>query len=131
MEKGTSITLILSGGVPMVIVPQFVGTSINDATIECSALELSLSTLTEYSDSVDKDIVIRQSIDKGSEVEKGSQLYLVVSLGKDTANKETESANTTIGSSGNSGSYGGQGQQTEQTATTEEQFVIDDIEWGE
>ena len=131
VEKGTCITLVLSGGVPMVIVPQFVGTSINDATIECSALELSLSTLTEYSDSVDKDIVIRQSIDKGSEVEKGSQLYLVVSLGKDTANKETGSANATIGSSGNASSYGGQGQQTEQTATTEEQFVIDDIEWGE
>lgn len=67
-----------------VVVPQVTGKHMDDAMAEVEALNLIPKIEMEVSNDVEKDYVIRQSLVRGSEVEEGTEMILVVSEGKDT-----------------------------------------------
>lgn len=67
-----------------VVVPQVTGKHMDDAMDELEALNLIPKIVTEVSNDVEKDYVIRQSLVRGSEVEEGTEITLVVSEGKDS-----------------------------------------------
>lgn len=67
-----------------VLVPQVTGKHMDDAMAEVEALNLIPKIETEVSNDVEKDYVIRQSLVRGSEVEEGTEIILVVSEGKDS-----------------------------------------------
>ncbi len=67
----------------LVLVPQVTGKHMDDAMAEVEALNLIPKIETEVSNDVEKDYVIRQSLVRGSEVEEGTEIILVVSEGKD------------------------------------------------
>ena len=69
----------------------------SEASQELQRVGLSLgSVLTEYSDSVEKGLVIRQRISSGSKVKKGTAVGIYVSLGpRQTATTADEESTTT------------------------------------
>jgi len=82
-DKGSKVILVVSNGseIKKVEVPKVTGISESAATTSLEAVKLSVGTVThEHSDS-EKGIVIRQSIAKGSEVEEGTKVDIVVSDG--------------------------------------------------
>ena len=65
-----------------ILMDNLVGMNINDVENSITDYKLDISTEYKYSDDVDKDLVISQSIDSGVEINEGDKLNLVVSLGK-------------------------------------------------
>lgn len=66
------------------VVPQVTGKLKDDAVEELENLGFVVVVETEVSNDVEKDYVIRQSVPRGNEAEKGSTITLVVSEGKET-----------------------------------------------
>lgn len=69
-----------------VLMIDVVNKNINDVNKKLKELGISINNTYEYSDEVDKDIIISQSIPSGSKIYDGDKLDLVISLGK--INKE-------------------------------------------
>lgn len=65
-----------------ILMDNLVGMNISEAMNDIEDYKLDVSTEYKYSDDVDKDLVISQSIDSGIEINSGDKLNLVVSLGK-------------------------------------------------
>ena len=65
-----------------ILMDNLVGMNINDVENNIKDYKLDISTEYKYSDDVDKDLVISQSIDSGTEINEGDKLNLVISLGK-------------------------------------------------
>jgi len=79
VKEGTKVTIYVSQGSESVKVPNVKGMSESDAKNALSGF--SVTTSTEYSDSVAAGNVISQSIDAGQYVDKGAAITIVVSSG--------------------------------------------------
>ena len=89
-ESGTSqlsdstIVLYISKGAEKVRVPNVVGENVNDAMYEIESNGLYYTIEYEKNDNYEENHIIRQSIDGGSNVSKGTTVTLVVSSGRAT-----------------------------------------------
>ena len=100
VSKNTTVVITVSKGKKedqTVSVPNLRYYTESEASQELQRFGLSLgSVLTEYSDSVEKGLVIRQRISSGSKVKKGTAVGIYVSLGpRQTATTADEESTTT------------------------------------
>ncbi len=84
IAEGQKVTIYISSGKKMVDVPGVVGALMDDATAAIDAKGLKVSIDYEYSSEVKEGRVIRQSPQRGTTVEAGSSVNIVVSLGEKT-----------------------------------------------
>ena len=135
VEKDSQVKITVSLGQETIKIPNFVGMTLNDATIKCSSLGINFSTLQEESDTVDENEIIRQSVDAGSEITEDTQLYLIVSKGKKSGQTSSAGGGSTGGGSGGGGSAGSTESQTDSNnspaASDDDEFIYDDAEWGD
>lgn len=132
IEKGSSVKITVSLGEQTVKLPDFVGMTLNDATIQCSTLGITFSTLQENSDTVDENVIIRQSVKAGTEMTEDTQLYLIVSKGKKTSSSVAASSGSAGGGSGSSGGSGTNEQADSGTSSVnEDEFITEEEEWGD
>jgi len=90
VPAGSFIDFVVSRGVEPGVVPDIVGELRSDAEADIAAAGLVVGTVTEqYSDTVRKDRVIRQTPAAGAEIAKGSAVNFVVSLGKEQGETST------------------------------------------
>lgn len=90
VSKGSPIDVVVSQGVPKVIMPDVVGLSFEDATAILDQYGLKYSREDRVDDSAPAGEVISQSPDPGTEVEKGTTVTLVVSLGPESVQVPNE-----------------------------------------
>ena len=83
VSKGREIELTVSSGAAKVEVPPLVGSSQRIAQLTLPNLGLNVEIDSEYNDEVDKDQVIMQSPEGGTQVEPGSTVKLLISLGEE------------------------------------------------
>ncbi len=81
LPHNESIVLTVSKGPEPVTVPQLVPLSLEEATEQLAAIDISVVTTEEYSDTVPEGKVISQSIEQGTQAYRGDEATLVVSLG--------------------------------------------------
>ena len=96
IKNGDSVIVIISDG-KQVEVPNVVGQSKNSALSKFESVGLNYSVSTKYSNTVQKNYVISQSISAGSKVGSGTTVSIIVSLGKKPAsssNNNNSSGNT-------------------------------------
>ncbi len=81
VDEGSQIEYVVSRGVETVAVPNVVGKkrSTAESTLKDAGFKVKVSE--EYSESVDKGLVISQNPNRGIEVAKGSTVSIVVSKG--------------------------------------------------
>ncbi|MBQ5385841.1 MAG: PASTA domain-containing protein, partial [Lachnospiraceae bacterium] len=86
-KKGDTIALVVSRGKESVSVPNVVGKSKDQATSELQAAGLNVGNVTEaHDDNVAAGNVISQGVNAGQNVDKGSNVDLVISKGKQPNN---------------------------------------------
>jgi eukaryotic-like serine/threonine-protein kinase len=78
LEKGRTVTLVVSGGKEQVSVPDVTGDQEDDARATLSDAGLKADVTEEESDSEDPGTVLRQDPGAGGQVDKGSTVKLVV-----------------------------------------------------
>jgi beta-lactam-binding protein with PASTA domain len=81
VQSGTTITLYVSYGRPMVSVPSVVGLTSSQARARLSRAGLANGVATMHSKGVPKGRVMHQSIQPGTSVTKGTTIKLDVSMG--------------------------------------------------
>lgn len=82
-KKGTIVNLVISSG-REVEVPELKNMNLSQAEEILRDLGLKIGTTsTDYSNTVEKDLVIRQEPVAGSSVQSGSEVNLVISVGKE------------------------------------------------
>ncbi len=84
IEEGQTVTIVVSLGQKPATVPDIRGMSAADAEAALSAEGLVGSASEDYSDTVEAGKVISQTVDPNSEVDKGTTVSYVVSLGPET-----------------------------------------------
>jgi len=90
VPAGTAVDFAVSRGVAPGVVPDIVGELRSDAEADISAAGLAVGEVKEqYSQTVGKDRVIRQTPAAGTELAKGSAVNFVVSLGKEQGETST------------------------------------------
>lgn len=82
IEKGGQVSYVISLG-PKITVPELINLKQDEAEEKLSDAKLGCKVESEYSDSVEAGYVIRQSEEKGTVVEEGTVITIVVSLGKE------------------------------------------------
>lgn len=142
VEKGSEIKIVVSIGKVIIRVPEFIGMTVNEAIIRCSEIGLSVTTLQEYSDTIEENLIMEQSLESGMEVEEGTQIFFIVSMGKDSSQNI---GSNSISSSGNDGSANSvmpsadsgpaevdvPAESEPVTESTKEGFTMGEVEWGE
>jgi len=81
VDEGSTVEYVVSRGVETVKVPSVVGMSRSNAEATLQDDGFKVKVTEEYSESVDKGVVISQNPNKGLVVEKGSTVSIVVSKG--------------------------------------------------
>ena len=93
MQKGSSVIITVSKGekeVEKVTVPNLKYYTQSEARQQLRNMGLSLgSVLTEYSDTVERGLVIRQTISAGTRVKKGTAVGIYISQGPRTGSTES------------------------------------------
>ncbi|GFP37741.1 eukaryotic-like serine/threonine-protein kinase, partial [Candidatus Hakubella thermalkaliphila] len=84
VSKRSPIDVVVSQGVPKVIMPDVVGLSFEDAAAILDQYGLKYSREDRVDDGAPAGEIISQSSDPGTEVEKGTIVTLVVSLGPES-----------------------------------------------
>ena len=84
VEKGTTVTIVISQGEESVVVPNVVNLTQSAGQTELDNAGLKYAVNTEYSDTVEEGKIIRQSVEAGKKVAKGKTITITVSLGKKT-----------------------------------------------
>ena len=99
--KGSSINLTVSQGTQEIEVPDLTGKTADEAKklLQANGLKFKAGAA-EYSDTVDKDLVVRQSVEAGSKVAKDTVVTYYLSLGSEGSSVpnvvgQTRSAATT------------------------------------
>lgn len=81
VKKGTTVNLVISAG-REVSVPDLAGLNLTEAEEKLKELGLSIGrTSTEYSDQVEKDLIIDQNPRSATNLQAGSKVDLVISAG--------------------------------------------------
>ena len=92
-KKGTIVNLVISSG-REVKVPQLKNMNLSQAEETLKEMGLKLGTTsTDYSNSVEKDLVIRQDPSSGSSVQAGTEVNLVISVGKEDTTENVKVGN--------------------------------------
>lgn len=82
-KKGTIVNLVISSG-REISVPELKNMNLSQAEETLKDLGLKIGTTsTDYSNIVDKDLVIRQEPASGAKVQSGTEINLVISVGKE------------------------------------------------
>ncbi|MDH6364286.1 beta-lactam-binding protein with PASTA domain [Enterococcus sp. PF1-24] len=81
LEKGSTVTLVVSTGPEAEMLEDLTGRSQSSAENYLANLGLTSSVTEEYSDTVEEGVVIRTNPASGSKVKKGEKVTLVVSKG--------------------------------------------------
>ena len=84
LRPGNTVTISVSAGIGKSDVPDVKGLSINDATLALEESGFVAIPKDEESDSVEKDKVVRTNPKSGTELERGSEVEVYVSLGPST-----------------------------------------------
>ncbi|MCI5971531.1 MAG: Stk1 family PASTA domain-containing Ser/Thr kinase [Anaerococcus sp.] len=81
VKKGTTVNLVISAG-REVSVPDLAGLNLTEAEEKLKELGLSIGrTSTEYSDQVEKDLIIDQNPRSSTNLQAGSKVDLIISAG--------------------------------------------------
>ena len=92
-KKGTIVNLVISSG-REVKVPQLKNMNLSQAEETLKEMGLKLGTTsTDYSNSVEKDLVIRQDPSSGSSAQAGTEVNLVISVGKEDTTENVKVGN--------------------------------------
>ncbi|MBU3839452.1 MAG: Stk1 family PASTA domain-containing Ser/Thr kinase [Candidatus Ruminococcus intestinipullorum] len=85
LEEGSTITLYVSQGKEMVVVPDVTNTDTSTAAsmMQSASLHLGSEIASEYHDSIEEGKIIRTEPAAGYEAEKGSSVNYVISKGKE------------------------------------------------
>jgi serine/threonine-protein kinase len=83
VELGSSVTITVSRGTELVRVPDVVGKSSSEASAEIQGVGLAVQTSEEFSETVARGVVIRQSPQGGVSIDAGSSVSLAISKGPD------------------------------------------------
>lgn len=83
IKKGMNIDLIISKEKEeMVIMPNLVSLDLTEATKIINGIGLKLEIKQEYSETVELNNIIRQSVSKGQKIKKDTKILIVISKGK-------------------------------------------------
>ena len=77
------IELIISKGPEEVVVPKIVGKTLKEAEKMLSEVGLKMESSYEFSDDVEKDVIIKQNIDADQKIKRGEKVTVVISNGPD------------------------------------------------
>lgn len=92
-KKGTIVNLVISSG-REIKVPELKNMNLGQAEETLKDLGLKIGTTsTDYSNTVDTDLVIRQEPVAGSTVQSGSEVNLVISVGKEDTTENIKVGN--------------------------------------
>ena len=92
-KKGTIVNLVISSG-REVKVPELKNMNLSQAEETLKEMGLKLGTTsTDYSNTVEKDLVIRQEPSSGASVQSGTEVNLVISVGKEDTTENIKVAN--------------------------------------
>jgi len=81
LEKNSLVSLVISAGIEQIAVPNLREATLEQAEKDLSDLGFTVSTTYEYSDTVEKDLVVSQSVVFGKDADKNSEIQIVVSKG--------------------------------------------------
>ena len=81
IKEGSTITVIISKGRNIVVVPKVVGLKQEEAVAELEELDLLVNIVEEYDKKVEAGYVIEQDIKKGEEIDAGETITIKVSKG--------------------------------------------------
>jgi beta-lactam-binding protein with PASTA domain/tRNA A-37 threonylcarbamoyl transferase component Bud32 len=81
VAKGTAVNIVISRGVEVVTIPDCEGLSLDQAKSLLAKAKLKYTVSEEYSSTIEKGKVIRQSPSPGDTAKKGESVLLVVSKG--------------------------------------------------
>ena len=85
VQKGSIVNVKVSKGADKVSVPNITGLSLSDARAKAESVGLTISqTGSEHSDKYDVNYVISQSPAAGTQVDRGSSIGYVISIGADS-----------------------------------------------
>ena len=102
VAKGTTVTIKIAVSKQKVTVPNVVEMNINDAIQTLTSMGLLINATGQYSSDVEKDIIISQMTLEGEEVNLGTTIEVLVSLGKEQVEEEQPQTNTHQNSNANS-----------------------------
>ena len=94
LEKGQTVTLVLSSGKPQVSVPGVTGQSFDQASQELTSAGFKVQRNDQVSASEDPGTVLKQSPGAGAKVDKGSTVQLAVAKAPETAEVPDEKGET-------------------------------------
>ena len=95
VAKETTVTIKVAVSKQKVVVPNVVGMNINDAIQQLTAMGLPINATGQYSNDVEKDIIISQMIPEGQEVNLGMTIEVLVSLGAELQGQDNNNNNNT------------------------------------
>ena len=81
IKEGSTITVVVSLGQNLVVVPKVTGLTQQDATSQLEALGLTVNIEEEYSSTVESGYVIKQSVDEDEEIDASETVTITVSKG--------------------------------------------------
>ena len=93
VAKGTTVTIKVAVSKQKVVVPNVVGMNINDAIQQLTSMGLPINATGQYSNDVEKDIIISQMTPEGQEVNLGMTIEVLVSLGVEVQEQEDNNQN--------------------------------------
>lgn len=106
IKEGDKITVIVSKGRNLVIIPKVIGKTVDEAKTELEGLGLLVNIEEEYNKKVEAGYIIEQSIKQDEEIDAGETITLKVSKGiemtivPDLTGKTEDEAKTIIKDSG-------------------------------
>ena len=104
-QAGSKVTIVISSGSDSKSVPDLTGLSQSDAESQADAAGFNFSvTSTEYSSTVAKGYVIRQSPSAGKSAKSGTTIGVVISNGPDTSSSTSSSSSSSSKSTDSSSS---------------------------
>jgi len=82
VKEGRRVYLFVSGGEPVVHVPELKGKSVRDAKFSLERLGLKLGSIDQEPSSYPRDMIFDQQFAEGTPIKKGESVNVTVSLGQ-------------------------------------------------
>lgn len=88
VKEDRRIYLFISGGEPVVLVPNLKGKSLRDAKLSLERIGLKVGRIEEVPSSNPKDMIFDQEFTEGTKLKKGSSVGIYISIGEGGGNIE-------------------------------------------
>jgi eukaryotic-like serine/threonine-protein kinase len=82
VKEGRRIYLFISGGEPVVLVPNLKGKSLRDAKLSLERVGLKMGRIEEVPSDNPKDMIFDQEFTEGTKLKKGSSVGIYISMGE-------------------------------------------------